>query len=259
MNYVAHTEEYKGFKIEISHDDCAENPFEAWDCEPLIFVNYDRSIKDYGYNASFDSDYLPSLTRVQIIQNISFILDKTGHNSLRELREDYYNYSDIVDAINDALQEAYNGEYNSEKLDFYSDILNIIGVENYLGCTSGYSQGDYAEVLVIACPNWIKHSGIAKEHITESLEYAVKLFGYWAWGDVYGYSVEDSEGELIDSCNGYYGDYSANYGGAIEEARHAIDWHVKHLRKKRIDELKTLIKNRVPLYKREEILEQFAA
>ena len=41
-------------------------------------------------------------------------------------------------------------------------------------------------------------------------------------GNVYGYTIENSAGELIDSCYGYYGDYDAEYG-ALSEARAAVD------------------------------------
>lgn len=41
--------------------------------------------------------------------------------------------------------------------------------------------------------------------ILERLEHEVKLYDQYLTGDVYGFSIEDADGEELDSCWGYYG------------------------------------------------------
>lgn len=70
-------------------------------------------------------------------------------------------------------------------------------------------------------------------------------------GDVWGFTVEDSNGDVVESCWGFTGD--ADY--CLNEAIATAESFVKHDRKERSQRLKTLILNRVPLVKRAAILE----
>lgn len=72
-------------------------------------------------------------------------------------------------------------------------------------------------------------------------------------GEIYGYIVEDKDGEHLDSCWGYYGDYREE-GGALSEARSVAERHVKDKAKKRREKVKALIKGKAPLHKRGEAL-----
>jgi hypothetical protein len=51
---------------------------------------------------------------------------------------------------------------------------------------------------------------------------ALREFGSWASGEVYGYIVVDPNGEEVDSCWGFIGDESREY--MREEARTAIEY-----------------------------------
>lgn len=68
----------------------------------------------------------------------------------------------------------------------------------------------------------------------------------WCNGEIYHYTVEDAEGNHLDSCGGMYGfDYCRNEG--IE----AADVEIKNIKKQRQDRLKRMIRARVPLHVRE--------
>ena len=75
---------------------------------------------------------------------------------------------------------------------------------------------------------------------------SIQLFEDWAFGNVYGYEVLDADGENIDSCWGFFGDYDVPYS-ALSEAQSAADGHIERARKDRLEQVKTWIKNRVPL------------
>lgn len=62
-------------------------------------------------------------------------------------------------------------------------------------------------------------------------------------GECYFYLVEDSDGDEIDACYGFWGD--EDY--CIAEGTLALNHYLRQQAKARLDKLKTLIKNRVPL------------
>ncbi len=76
-------------------------------------------------------------------------------------------------------------------------------------------------------------------------------------GNVWGFNIEDKDGENIDSCFGFYGDYDQP-GGMIEECKSIIDSHIIRKRKSHYQQVKTWIKNRVPLLKREALQKELA-
>jgi hypothetical protein len=62
---------------------------------------------------------------------------------------------------------------------------------------------------------------------------------------VWGYVVEHEESGWEDSCWGFYGTEYCE-----EQARSTIDWHVEKLRKEHQEQVKTWVRNRVPLERR---------
>lgn len=69
-------------------------------------------------------------------------------------------------------------------------------------------------------------------------------------GNVWGYNIE----ETGDSCWGYYGDYDQE-GGCLSEAKSCVDHYIEKKRKSHWEQLKTWIKNKVPLMYREPLEE----
>jgi len=93
------------------------------------------------------------------------------------------------------------------------------------------------------------------------LESDAKLWGAWAWGDVYGFVIESADGaelpgDCLDSCFGFYGDDFA-WSGLAEAAAESLSYIRKERRERRLAKLKELIRARVPLATRAAILEGF--
>lgn len=96
---------------------------------------------------------------------------------------------------------------------------------------AGYRQGDYADLLIVATPEAIEEFGCTDPVTVEDLQSQAKLYGAWAWGDVYGYIVErvfvDPEDdevyvtEELDSCWGFYGS-DFDWSGLEEAAMSAV-------------------------------------
>lgn len=238
---------YRGYKIKIYHDDCPSNPFEEWDCEPPIVVSFDRRIVEYGIGLS-----LPELTREEIKLNIQKVIELLGGKNISLLKllsvfeqRDCAIYKGwtATDYVNANIEFLFDDIYsNSDKMEFLVDVYAIKGIVAVTECVTGYSQGDYANVIAVATEEWIKNAGVPIESIARQLENAIKLYRQWAFGDVYGYEISKIE----DSCGGFYGSDHVK-SGLFECAKDAIDYHIECQRKKKIEQTKTWIKNKVPL------------
>lgn len=81
----------------------------------------------------------------------------------------------------------------------------------------------------------VKH--VTKETLEKArhlLESEVETYDAYISGQVYGYVVyENEDGDVADSCWGYYGDEGYKY--AEQEAKSTIDWRVKQDAKERVE------------------------
>ena len=59
--------------------------------------------------------------------------------------------------------------------------------------------------------------------ILDNLRGEVETYDQYLTGDVWGYVIEDEDGEHIDSCWGFYGQEYCE-----EEANNALKWHINH-------------------------------
>lgn len=88
-----------------------------------------------------------------------------------------------------------------------------------------------------------------KERVIGYAVNEVQTFQQYLNGEVYGYVID----EHGDSCWGYY-----TVEDAIQEAEGIIDWIVEKETKSHFEQLKTWIKNKVPLYVRTTLSEALA-
>jgi len=194
--------------VKVARDEDPENPFTAWDCEPPIIVAYPDHgrlhMRSYGV-----PDELPHLDRMAVLKHWREMIQGLGYaptfGGLRHLARDRFD-TPLDRCIAYALAAHYDDLAESDKLSMLADAYRWLGIPCHLGSTTGYVQGDYAEVLVVATPEWQQRVGAPDDSLVAQCEGAVKLYGYWAWGDVWGYTIETQSGEYIESCWGFYGD-----------------------------------------------------
>jgi hypothetical protein len=241
MNYPdRETIAYKGFDINVIYDEAPSNPFEDWEGEPPLIVSGDRYLTSYGIDLS-----PPELSREDIKENGKLLAELFDCRSLLHFFTEYVpynksNYSDMVYAVNEGIEEYFNSDlYDSKKLDMLEALYRLKRYPVLQETRTGYSQGDWVTCLVIATPEWIKEMGAPDikddEYWQKSLSASIDLYAAWAFGDVFGYSVD----EIDESCWGYYGtDLKEN--GLLESAENAIDWHVSHIAKMRSKKLKLI-------------------
>lgn len=70
------------------------------------------------------------------------------------------------------------------------------------------------------------------EKVKDMLRSEVKEYNQWLTGEVYAYTIEDVNGEEVDSCGGFYGDWqNINECCLLEVAQGQIDYFCKEANK----------------------------
>lgn len=272
--------EHKGLVIRAVRVDDARNPFTDGDMNwPIVVRSSDRFRHDFtayvdGVESKGHLNALSYLSDAQLVHDQRAIAKVYGFDSIPAIIECYYagtDYNDEkycrdADILRDAFNSADDDLSERSRLEAECELFKLAGIRAYLDTTSGYCQGDEAEVLVVALPANVEKFGDSTEHyrqeakadpairdvmlrnpagvdawieaqITERmLKSTVDLYGAWEWGDVYGYVVarevelDDDEIELeeLESCWGYYGS-EFDESGLEEAAIEAAEGHVKEM------------------------------
>ena len=222
------------YKVVIHYENDPENPWEAWDGQPPIVAYGGRR---YNYRSGGAEDPPTNkLTKQQIIDNHEAIEqaireenmhrywteDEAAEFSLLEyvlgdkrIEFGTYAYTSTVDElVSESLDEYLSGSMDGDMLDRMAEVWHWMGVKTWRDQLTGYSQGDWLEVLIAATPDWVKQTGIKPDDIDKALSSAAELFGAYMFGDVYGCEIVrvevDADGEVvgeefIESCWGFYG------------------------------------------------------
>lgn len=100
--------------------------------------------------------------------------------------------------------------------------------------------------------NVTRVSSKLRAKIIERLKKEVEVYSAWASGEVYGYVVENEDGDQVDSCWGFIGEA----GYCLEEGISSAKVHIAYEQMLRRERLKELIKNKVPLDLRPHLLKE---
>lgn len=217
MNEPIKTIEYKNCLIKIYQDEDVQSPDE-WGDENLFLVGYHRDfevkrddiIKKAEAQAISTKDYDDFDDGSGYFKNNCKVIEKKYHIFGLEA----YIHSGVV------LSLSYEGNFPDRRWDV-----------SQLG-------------LVLVAKTETKNRKKAKEM-------AYSLIESWndaLSGNVYGFMAETKDGDDIDSCWGFYGDY--NKSGIIEEAKADIDVYVKQTADKLCRRTKNYIIHKVEIGKR---------
>jgi hypothetical protein len=263
---------YRGLTIEAIHDDHPENPFE--DAEShwpmLVRSGNDRELVVYEPNRRDIDTVIQPLRRfndhtlVLMQKHIAKALGVTIRELLGnfahwlEEGEEDADWFTNASLLRDMFDEEMCNVEPRQRLEVIGALYEILEIPCWGGDVRGYSQGDWAEVLVVGVPELVSewYGDKPDDWRAEKLETALKaqadLYEAWAFGNCWGYIVRSPDGEELDSCWGYYGDYDDS--GLEDAAIAAADWHLDRARKRRETTLRDLVRNRVPLHLRAGLL-----
>ncbi len=114
------------------------------------------------------------------------------------------------------------------------------GIALNLGVTRGW---DFSNGWAFVCVK--DDDASSAERIAKGV---VEEWNMYLSGHVYGFEAKDEDGEMIESCWGFYGDSGIEQ--AISEAKSAIDCELEERLKRHIAKRKAEIRSRAPLYAR---------
>ena len=256
-NAPYHTEKYKGFTINIHHDEdgYSRDPYKDMDgMYPMMIKGDRRTTKQDYYDAS--AAFFPTTNQY-----------RRHKKALLEVFDIQPQADDSPDDTEDELTDAINDAVKEHDYDKLEDVGRILGVPCLQFSSRGYSQSDWAQLFVVWTPEFAKRGGTTKKEATqESMKANAKYWSAWAWGDVYGFIIEDKDGNEIEdgSCWGFVEPetYPAEKMYVVKDARETVDNHIKWEAEKAAKDrkeaiaqhtaqLKTWIRNHVPVMYRE--------
>lgn len=241
-DYPIHNEEYyKSYTCIVKYDESSwENPIEDYD-QP----------EGFGIDLSNHRDFKAFVEELPVDMG------------------DFFDYlSGRLDPDNDEwdAEVAYTCKEFEDKY-FYRIVRMYCHGSCTIGIGNGYPFNDpwdsgTAGVVFIPKETVIREGlyGASEGMTDDRLELAavtfmksqVELFDDWMNGRGFYWVVEDSEGEVLESCGGYWGDSGAEY--AMQEALNTAEYLHQEQEEKRQKHLKTLIKEHVPLQYRADLL-----
>ena len=221
MDNLIETIEYKGYNINIYPDDNPDNP-RNWDTLGIMVCFHSRY--DLGDKANLTSDMFNGWEELE-----AYLIKEKQAVVIAPL----YLYD-------------------------HSGISIRIGSFYACGLPQGHARFDSGQIGFIYVDKETLKKEYSVKRITkktkdkarEVLENEVKTYNDYVSGNVYGYQVEDKEENDIDSCWGFIGDTD----DMIKEAKGNIDFDIETKRKEKNKKVKALVKNKVALNTREEIL-----
>ena len=220
---------YKGLRLRAVYGAAASNPFTDSDCQWPIMVHDGQSRNTtYEFAVMRRGTCLGwmriPLSNEQLVHDQRAVASIFGYDSIERLMvdcdaDDPTVYCTDALVLRDCFEEVLCDLGVSAQMDAWEQMFRLAGVPAYRTTVCGYSQSDWAEVLVVATPeamekfgvNFEKYRAKAKAHpsikqvMAEQqnldawifdkacelmLAHTADLYGHWAFGDVYGYVVE---------------------------------------------------------------------
>lgn len=266
---------YKGYDIEISKDEFAQNPYDDMDLllsidtkshiaryektygddSPVQWlidhIDYETVKKNFKFFTNMLGFKFPTDYQLQKAIMLEYFFQYDDDVSIKENFVEWheYQYEAFVEAIHEYITD-YPSGYNQNSFSNAYEVATHLGYICDYDTLRGYSQGDWCEVFAILTPETMEKWG-SKDYTKKDITSGFELLSSWLWGDVYYYTIDVSGG----GCGGFYGD-NHRASGLLELAENEIDCHIKYQLKKRIEKLKELLKNKVPLEKRSALIEQ---
>lgn len=173
-------EDYKGYIIKIIIDESPENPREAWDC--FIGKMYCEHKRYNLGDKEINKEY-----------SIDEIMELNKEGKIIILPLFLYDHSGIT-----MNTRGFSCPWDS-------------GQVGFIFCFKEDIKKEY---------NWKVITKKRKEKIEKILINEVKIYDRFLTGEIYGFQIEDKEGEIIDSCYGFFDE--TDY--VLKEAKSIIDY-----------------------------------
>lgn len=191
MSEALFTKKYNnGVTITIRYDDSGEHPSEYDEgYAPVIIGTHNNDIIAFGID---DADILPKLDANDIRKNAADIADFFGHKTLLQFvgyhRHDHYF---AEDAVNAAIEEEFEHTHFSDQMEIIKAVWEFKGCKTFSLSVTGYSQGEYYEIVAVGEPGWIKKIGVPEDMVETILRTTAEDYAAWSIGDSYLVNVDE--------------------------------------------------------------------
>ncbi|QYH51004.1 hypothetical protein [Liquorilactobacillus hordei] len=178
----------KGQVLSIEADECAENPMREWGMFGTYYTFESRSFSPQEHKYSDSMEFLGSIIGDELVEKIH---DK---------------YSNTSDFLSDVLKRINKLGYIMFPISKFehSNVVYSIGVSNGWDCgTVGLAFVTKEKLYKEFGKKRISSQVI--ERVKNIFESELNTYTQWCNGEVYGFTVSDSKGEVVDSCWGFYG------------------------------------------------------
>lgn len=204
---AVYTENHKGYTIEVYQDESAEDPIKTWDMLGTFVCFHGRY--DLGNTEEFKTP-----------QDFEEFVKEQG--------------SDLI------LIPLYMYDHSGIG-------LSTSNVQYPFNCPWDSGQLGWVYVTKQKLRNWYSWKYITKKRGQKAIDLLINevtLYDNYLRGNVHGYNVEDSKGNLIDSCWGFYGDIEVDL---LPQARLEVSHEVNGRKQKHWRYLKGIFRNKVAL------------
>jgi len=215
---VVHKETYKGYTIKILPDEDGMNPIKEFDMAGKMVCWHRR------YNLGHEQ---PRLDPQAWLQSLA---EQAGKNY----------FDDMPESL---IWKVINRHYIFLPLNLYDHSGISISTISFVG-RAQHAEWDSGQVgwIYISKADAIKEFGKTRYNKTveqkaiNCLVAEVKTYDDYLTGNVYGYIVEDAEGNNIESCWGFYpdSDDKIGYEYCLSEAKSQADYLVEQAQKKQV-------------------------
>jgi hypothetical protein len=219
MECIEKIELEHGITVAIHPMDYLEDPRKDYDHIGVMLCAHDRyTLGDEQVESEYDAQ-----CRMLSNANVTPVCDKCGG----ELEASYYEWVH-TDEEQDDKCEYSNGEAQPDLSGFVILPLYLYDHSGLTMSTSAFScpwDSGQVGVIYMDLAKIVEHWGEVEDPIktaTDCLVSEVKEYDQYLTGDVYGYIIEDEDGEDLDSCWGFYGfDYAKQE--ALDAAKHHVE------------------------------------
>lgn len=221
---------YKGYTIEIKQNEFIDENPRCWDnCGKIIYHNNNYQLGDEEYKNDNASNWKENFA-YYIVENY---ISETDFN-------DTYDSCGLTDS---EIKEVWDWiDKNVYYLPVFVYIHSGVSLStNPFSC--GWDSGNNGYIYALK-KNW--QGG---DNPLNQLEDEIKTFDDYMQGNVWDYEITDSNGEYVDSCCGYIGDWDSKY--LLDDAKVAIDSILCYIKREKSKKLKNYIKSGVNLQYRQ--------
>jgi hypothetical protein len=224
-----HVEDYKGYTVKIVQDNDSDNP-RNWDNAGKMICWHNRYELGNEQPKNNPQEWLAYLLQSKIRFNSRI-------------------YNDILDMDTNTLLDKLAEFYIFLPLYLYDHSGITISTSHGYPFNDRWDAGQVGFIYISkqdAVKEWGKKlfTKTVETKAVGCLKSEVATYNDYLTGNVCGYQVCDEDGEVLDSCYGFYPDHDgkpdSDYAYCLQEAKSMVDWYVKQDEQKKWEDAQAL-------------------